>query len=338
MKTEKIVWHLFDPSAFDEELGLLNAMSEKGWQLADMCAFTQKYVWDDGTVYRYAIDLQESLSVSEFTQYRVEFEEQGWAYVTKHGSWYVFRRPYDTALPEESYLLYTDEPSFRDMKRGVGPGLSLFGLIWLPAVISRLSLYTILPMVVWLLHIVDYAFRRRRLRRVRRVPKPYRFHTWRYSNILILLLLLSCFAAVQRAIHTDVFLTEGQTVGVQSGSFTMRAPDLVTLRLWTASPKDGTIPAESPVFTLRDENGRLVDSGLLDRDDSTTEFLSAGTYTLTVDWDAASVPGAARNGGTDYFLQLGHVSFASTSVYIALLILDFLVFAAVIFVTLKRKL
>ena len=94
MKTTKTVFHIFDASAFDEELGFLNEMSEKGWQLSDMDMrwFSQKYVWDDSVVYRYAIDYQD-LSVGEFKQYRAEFEDQGWSFVTHRGSWFFSVSP-----------------------------------------------------------------------------------------------------------------------------------------------------------------------------------------------------------------------------------------------------
>ena len=139
MRETKTVLHRFDSSAFDEELGFLDAMSGKGWQMTRMRAFTQEYIWDDSAIYRYAIDYQDSLSSYDFSRYREEFEDHGWSFAANRGDWYVFRRPYDPALPEEEYLLYTDVPSFRDMKSRASLAVNITGLLYLPIVLRYFS-------------------------------------------------------------------------------------------------------------------------------------------------------------------------------------------------------
>jgi len=326
MKNEKNVWHHFDESAFDEELGFLNAMSEKGWQLAGMRVFTQRFVHDDSIVYRYAIDHQFDLSAGEFSQYSAEYEDQGWAYVAKCGNWFVFRRPYDSELPEEEYLLYTDEPSFRDMKSRVNFAVNLAILSILPHMLIHFVLAYLILAAAWVLWLVDNIARRRRFRKIRRIPKPYRFHLWRYSTILFLLLVLVSFFFLPSGWD---FYMKGQTTGVQSAQFIVKKPDFIALNMLTYTPKDAEEPIQ-PVFLLIDESGHTVDSGRMDTDGNpTNEFLHAGTYTLTVDWDAARAPGEGTEAnGTSYRIYLTPVSLVQDTIafytaWLVLLIVSF---------------
>ena len=337
MKETKTVLHRFDFSSFDEELGFLNEMSEKGWQLARMRIFTQEYVRDDRAAYRYAIDFQQSLSAYDFSQYREEFEDRGWAYVTNRGGWYVFRRPYDPALPEEAYLLYSDEPSFRDMKTRVGFAVDLVFLMYLPSMLRCFVLSYLILMAFCLLFFVDSIARRHRFRKIRRAPKPYRFHLYRYSTLPLLLLFSLIFVFLPS--KQDLYM-QGQAVGMQSEQFTMNKPDFVALNMLTYSSKDAEEPLR-PVFILTDESGRTVDSGLMDPNGKpTNEFLRAGTYTLTVDWDAALAPGEeAEDNRTSCLVYLTGVSLLpeTDAFYIAWIVWILASFAVVIIVACLTK-
>jgi len=296
MKTTKTVFHIFDASAFDEELGFLNEMSEKGWQLKDMSLLSQKYVWDDSVVYRYAIDYQHDLSMGEFKHYRVEFEDQGWEFVSNRGSWYVFRKPYDPALPESEYLIYTDEPSFRDMKRSVALRVNITGLFMLPFCVSTPSVSSFLDAAALLLVGIDSVFCRRRLKHVRCVPKQYRFHLWRYTYVAaIIILALSLAVTILRDAAYES-QTPAPAVGVQSVGFTVRLPDVYGVYaedFWTDAPP---LP-----YAVTDEDGGLVSYGVLNAsgNERINLFLRPGAYTLTVDWGRGPAR-AWRSAGIGY--------------------------------------
>ena len=288
MKTTKTVFHIFDASAFDEELGFLNEMSEKGWQLSDMDMrwFSQKYVWDDSVVYRYAIDYQD-LSVGEFKQYRAEFEDQGWSFVTHRGSWYFFRKLYDPSHPEAEYLLYNDEPSFRDMKRSVNIAVNIVGFMNLPNLLMHPGVSFLLLAASMLLAFVDSIQRRRRLKRVCRKPKPYRAHLWRHSTLLIILLMLLgvAYSSIGDALETEfnpVMRSDGPLPplsGVQSTEVTVKLPDLYGIHAYAEEADIRSVP-----YWVTDKDGELICSGVIETKGRVNHFLWPGTYTLTVDW------------------------------------------------------
>lgn len=313
MSETKTILHRFDCSAFDEELGFLDAMSEKGWQLADMRVFTQKYTRDDSVIYRYAIDYQKQPSKDEFRHYLAEYEDLGWIHVTKRGDWHVFRKAYDPSLPEAEYLLYSDEPSFRQMKNTVLFGSGALCIITLLRSLLQMNLLVLLLSLFFLFLFADSVFRHIRLRKSGRIPKPYRFHLWRYSSLLFLLLFVLGLAGVWGEHMVRDFQMEGPASGSQSAEFTIRMPDYYDLYASLSWPEDTSESASAPrpTFTLTDAGGRLVDCGLLEPGRTIKrEFLGMGTYTLTVDWDADSVPGeAGTSDGTMYSLSLAPASF-----------------------------
>ena len=296
MKTTKTVFHIFDASAFDEELGLLNEMSEKGWQLADadMRWFSQKYVRDGSVVYRYAIDYQD-LSVGEFSRYRAEFADQGWTFVTHRGNWYYFRKPADPALSEDEYLLYTDEPSFRDMKRSVNLKVNLSVIFLLPSLLligpcMSAFLETAALLLVGLVSVL----RCRRLGRVRCVPKKYRFHLWRYAWVPIILLLALSFVFI--GARAGEARTTPPAVGVQSVTLTVKLPDVYAI--WADFTASDAFDPEAPEpaapepdvsgapYTVTNGEGAIIAAGVLSASENERmhRFLWPGRYTLTVDW------------------------------------------------------
>lgn len=281
MKTTKTVFHIFDASAFDEELGLLDEMSEKGWQLKDMNLLNQKYVWDDSVLYRYAIDYQHELTMGEFHQYRAEFEDQGWAYVTKYSDWYVFRKPYDPALPDNEYLLYTDEPSFRDMKRSIGLKINFFACFMLSQLfIESPSMPVIMEAAAILLVGINSFLRRRSLLHVCCIPKKYRFHLWRYAFVPVILLFVLAFVFIGARSSMGVVRTPRPLVDAQSVDFTVRLPDVYGI--WVED--HGSDASEVP-YIITNGDGRVISSGVLSVSDNEriNQFFWPGTYTLTVD-------------------------------------------------------
>ena len=298
MKETKTVCHIFDASAFDEELGFLNEMSEKGWQLSDMDMrwFSQKYVWDDSVVYRYAIDYQD-LSVGEFKQYRAEFEDQGWSFVTHRGSWYFFRKPYDPGLLEDEYLIYTDDHSFRDMKRSINMAVNIFGIMYLPNGLMHPNVSFLLLASSMILAFVDSICRRRRLKRVCRKPKPYRFHLWRLSTLLMILLIIigaayDFIGASSEMEFNPVMRSNGPLPplsGVQSTEITVKLPDLYGIHAYAEEADIQSVP-----YWVTDKDDDLVCSGVIDTKGRVNRFFWPGTYTLTVDWGPAPVWHASR--------------------------------------------
>lgn len=312
MKTTKTVWHALDPAAFDEELGKFNEMSRQGWQLAELRMSYQKYRRDERAVYRYAIDFQEDMSRYETERYRTEFGEQGWEYVTGRGDWHIFRKRYDPALPETAYRIYTDEPSFREMKesgpqglptrRGwvIGWGVVLLLLQAYNMVISP-SLSMILLMASVLIHMVCAVPRNRHYRRMTPEPKPYRFHLWRYSFIFFLVLYTLAIAAW--CVRAEDTRLSGPAAGRQSVEFTVKLPDFYGLIPLIA---EEDTPAAAPVYSLTNKDGEVIKTGFLPLDGGSVNlFLPAGRYTLTVDWDAAAFPGAARETEAEAAVRLG---------------------------------
>ncbi len=249
MRTKKTTLHVFDPATFDEELFRLNVLSEEGWQLTEYHSLYQKFRRDDSVVYRYALDCQGSLSVHDFRRYREEYAAQGWEFVSQFREcWYVFRKPLDLSLPEEEYLIYTDEPSFQAMKRTVPLSLST-------AFLFSFVNFLLTPELGWLIYgvtaIVMLAFdlmRRRRLKRSRPVPTPRRWHIWQLAfPLAVLAIALSILVFHVRADYTlDL---RGLQAGVQSAEFTVKLPDFYGLEFYPY-PGDAPRPQISPVQAI----------------------------------------------------------------------------------------
>ena len=189
---------------------------------------------------------------------------------------------------------------------------ALYGIILVRCLLQMNLLILLLSLVVLCLF-ADSVFRHIRLRKSGRIPKPYRFHLWRYSSPIILLLFVLGLVGIWGEHLVRDFQMEGPASGSQSAEFTIRMPDYYDLYASLIWPEDTSESASAPLptFTLTDAGGRLVDCGLLEPGrEITREFLGMGAYTLTVDWDADSVPGeAAASNGTMYSLSLTPASF-----------------------------
>lgn len=100
---------------YSKEIEELNRASDQGWQLIKAGAFSSKFKWEPHSHYRYQIDYPGK--VEDMGRYLEMFREQGWEFVNSTGNgWYYFRKPYDPALPQEAYEIFTDRQSLQEMK------------------------------------------------------------------------------------------------------------------------------------------------------------------------------------------------------------------------------
>ena len=114
MKKTKTSYKMYPAWAFDREVRELDEQSKKGWQLQKGGCFHSQFVYDDTVRYRYALDFNQD--VVDPDRYRETFAEQGWEFVNStFNGWHYFRKKYDPALPQEEYLIYTDESSIQEM-------------------------------------------------------------------------------------------------------------------------------------------------------------------------------------------------------------------------------
>jgi len=133
-KDKKTIIRSYFAWEYEREAQHLDRMSEKGWQLRRGSSFGSRFYRDDKARYRHQIDFRRQNDIDNMSRYIETFADQGWEYVNSlRNGWHYFRKPYDPALPEEEYRIYTDESSVADMKRrwtkGVGFLLVLILLI-----------------------------------------------------------------------------------------------------------------------------------------------------------------------------------------------------------------
>ena len=99
---------------YRKEVEDLNRASEDGWQLVKGGCFHSRFVKNTGIRYRYQLDYRK---VDDMARYIETFREQGWEYVNStFNGWHYFRKPYDPALPEETYEIFTDRESQHEME------------------------------------------------------------------------------------------------------------------------------------------------------------------------------------------------------------------------------
>lgn len=138
MKT-RTIWAMYPAWAYEREMADNDALSRQGWQLTHMGLFHSKYVYDEGAVYRYALDFDQD--IADPARYRETFAEQGWELVNStFNGWHMFRKRYDPDLPEEAYRIYTDEQSIRQMQGRWKRLLSFLGWIELATGLLQLAM------------------------------------------------------------------------------------------------------------------------------------------------------------------------------------------------------
>lgn len=128
MANRKRVFRMYSAWNYERELEVLNRESEKGWQLVKGGCFGSRFVKNPNVRYRYQMDYGR---VEDMARYLETYREQGWEYISStFNGWHYFRKPYDPSLPEESYEIFTDRESLREM-RGRWARLALWVSIFL---------------------------------------------------------------------------------------------------------------------------------------------------------------------------------------------------------------
>ncbi len=129
MKKTKRVFFNFGMWEIKEIAKYFDRMSAEGWQVKKVGAFTIHFTRDTTVRYRHQVDCHSGAADS---RYLSAFTEQGWEHIKGFESGLkYFRKPYDPALPESEYEIYTDEQSYKEMldksiKRQVGLTITYF--------------------------------------------------------------------------------------------------------------------------------------------------------------------------------------------------------------------
>lgn len=150
--------------SYQAEIEEWNRQSEQGWHLMKTGLFCCKYKHNPEVRYRY--QMEYSGRIEDKGRYIETFREQGWEYMdTVFPGWSYFRKPWDPAVPEDQYEVFTDRASLREMTgrwRRVAMVLAVImaGItVWYTALlVMRPALPTLLRVVVGLLLTV-YLFR-----------------------------------------------------------------------------------------------------------------------------------------------------------------------------------
>lgn len=123
---------------FEREAAELNRLSDEGWQLVKPRAFGFSLERNDAVRYRYRLDRNQKPD----DRYYASFAEQGWENAGRVNGWTYFRKPYDPALPESEYEIYTDAASYADMlKAGIKQSM------WLMIVYAGITLIYLMQLL-----------------------------------------------------------------------------------------------------------------------------------------------------------------------------------------------
>lgn len=113
-KTVKTSHNVYAAWNYEREIEDLNKASREGWQLLRGGCFSSKFKYNPDVCYRYQLDYQRG--VEDLPRYIETFREQGWEYINStFNGWSYFRKPYDPALPQEQYEIFTDRSSLQEM-------------------------------------------------------------------------------------------------------------------------------------------------------------------------------------------------------------------------------
>ena len=114
---------------FDAAAEEFNKMSEQGWHLVRCKPFTQTYAYDPTSIYKYQIDCNDR--VADPTRYLQTFAEAGWIPVMSNwGGWHIFAKKYVPGQPEETYMIYTDGQSRKEMLRRSRRLVGFIAVLW----------------------------------------------------------------------------------------------------------------------------------------------------------------------------------------------------------------
>ena len=140
MRKYKTTHKMYSAWNYEREIEDLNKMSEQGWQLVAGRMFSCKFKRDESVRYRYQLDYRPKLD--DKPGYIESFREFGWQHVSSTlNGWHYFRKPYDPALPEDEYEIFTDRSSLQEMNNRwakLGTGVLIFGGIVAAALIAIL--------------------------------------------------------------------------------------------------------------------------------------------------------------------------------------------------------
>lgn len=302
MKEYKTTHHTYAAWNFDREIADLNKESQAGWQLMHGGAYHSKFRYDAGTVYRYALDY--NTRIDDPTRYREIFREQGWEYVNStFNGWHYFRKPYDPALPEEAYIIYTDRASESEMKKrwtrliySLGAITALLFLAYLILSILRpeiaLFAFTLVFLVIALV-----CFRGGR--KIHSASQKGSLAHRRGLPFLIALLILYVIGVVfgggRQRLHTLTSYTPDTLAEPWVISTRVKLPDIYRLSISVDA-------AQAAEVALLDEDGAVVRSfSGTALDESVLLFLTPGDYTFRTSY----LPGAAGDaeGHFEYILN-----------------------------------
>ena len=134
-KNTKVSFKIYSAWNYEKEIEDLNKASEEGWQLKKGGSFHSTFTRNPDVRYRYQLDFGK---IDDMGRYIETFREQGWEYVNStFNGWHYLRKAYDPSLPEESYEIFTDRQSLREMNRRwawfaliIGLVLAAFAVFW----------------------------------------------------------------------------------------------------------------------------------------------------------------------------------------------------------------
>jgi len=156
MKNYKTTHKMYSAWNYEREIEDLNKMSEQGWQLVKGGMFSSKFKRDESIRYCYQLDYRPRLD--DKPAYIESFREFGWQHVSSTlNGWHYFRKPYDPALPEDEYEIFSDRSSLQEMNSRwakVGIAALIFGSVVAAVLIGVLILR---PSLSTLALLVEYA-------------------------------------------------------------------------------------------------------------------------------------------------------------------------------------
>ena len=156
MRKYKTTHKMYSAWNYEREIEDLNKMSEQGWQLVAGRMFSCRFKRDESVRYRYQLDYRPRLD--DRAGYIESFREFGWQYINSTlNGWHYFRKPYDPALPEEEYEIFTDRSSLQEMNNRwakLGTGILIFGGIVAALLIT---LFALRPRLSTLALLIEYA-------------------------------------------------------------------------------------------------------------------------------------------------------------------------------------
>ncbi len=287
-KNRKLSFRFYSAWNYEKEIEDLNAASEKGWQLENGGCFHSSFVRNPDIRYRYQMDYRR---IDNMGRYLETFREQGWEYVNStFNGWHYFRRIYDPALPEETYEIFTDRQSLREMNnRWARLALIMGAVLAALAVFSavRLILHATLPTLIQTLLFAIESAVLIRGGLVMRDPDASRSR--RYDSLFLALLLAVLLAGATSSITLSAlrvnFTTDQRAESVnapftdqQCGEFEIRYRDsyYLDLDLEAAEPMTLTLfgPDGKVVYTVTESDFHRKNIRMT---------LPRGKYTFSID-------------------------------------------------------